>query len=99
MRKFLSDEAKIVNDTEDKYMFELKSIVIHRGGAHGGHYFSYIKDDLNEGNWYLEKDIKVEETPDEIKRKGYIPEDHMSEQQLKELEEEKMGKQGKKSNK
>jgi ubiquitin C-terminal hydrolase len=58
--KYLSDEAILVNDSEDKYIYELKSIVIHRGGAFGGHYFSYIKDDLKEGNWYLEKKIQME---------------------------------------
>lgn len=99
MRKYLSDEAKLANDTEDKYMFELKSIVIHRGGAFGGHYYAYIKDDLNEGNWFLEKNIEVEETPIEIKRKKYNPEDHMSEQQLKELEEKNEEKNKNKNNK
>ena len=39
----------------DELMYELKSIVIHRGGAYGGHYFAYIKDDLNEGNWHLDE--------------------------------------------
>ena len=36
-------------------IYELKSIVIHRGGAYGGHYFAYIKDDIGEGNWHLEE--------------------------------------------
>lgn len=88
VRKFLSDEAKIVNDSEDKYIYELKSIVIHRGGAYGGHYYAYIRDDLGEGNWYLDRDIEKQDAPTEIKRKKYDPKDHMSEQQLKDFEEE-----------
>ena len=43
MQKYLSSEAKLSNQCAD---YELKSIVIHRGGAYGGHYFAYIKDDL-----------------------------------------------------
>ena len=71
MRKYLSTEAKLNNPNEDTYMYELKSIVIHRGGAHGGHYFAFIKDDLKEGNWYLEKEVAHEEAPTEIKRKKF----------------------------
>eukprot|EP00826_Nyctotherus_ovalis_P048897 TRINITY_DN581_c0_g1_i1.p1 TRINITY_DN581_c0_g1~~TRINITY_DN581_c0_g1_i1.p1 ORF type:complete len:525 (-),score=189.01 TRINITY_DN581_c0_g1_i1:1265-2839(-) len=36
---------------EDEY--ELKAVVIHRGGAYGGHYHAYIRDELKEGNWKL----------------------------------------------
>jgi ubiquitin C-terminal hydrolase len=39
----------------EELMYELKSIIIHRGGAYGGHYFAYIKDDLKEGNWHLDE--------------------------------------------
>lgn len=39
----------------DEAIYELKSIVIHSGGAKGGHYWAYIKDDLKEGNWFLDK--------------------------------------------
>lgn len=70
-------------------MYELKSIVIHRGGAYGGHYLAYIKDDLNEGNWYLDKNYDFEDEPETIKAKKFDPKDHMSELQLKELEDEK----------
>lgn len=55
MSKFMSADAmSMTNDPED-FKYELKSIVIHRGGAYGGHYYAYIKDDLGEGNWHLEK--------------------------------------------
>lgn len=95
MRRHLSDEAKTLYPNEDDYMYELKSIIIHRGGAHGGHYLAYIKDDTKEGNWYLERGVEVDNNPNEIKRKKFDPKDHMSEQQLKELEEEEKQKQKK----
>ena len=44
-------------------MYELKSVVIHRGGAYGGHYYSLIKDDLKEGNWDLEEIETFETEP------------------------------------
>ncbi len=31
--------------------YELYSVVIHRGAAHGGHYHSYIRDLRGEGVW------------------------------------------------
>lgn len=45
MSKYMNEEAKstLLND---ELIYELKSIVIHRGGAHGGHYYAFIKDDL-----------------------------------------------------
>ena len=45
MSKYMSNEAKQSLSPEE-FKYELKSIVIHRGGAHGGHYYAYIKDDL-----------------------------------------------------
>lgn len=36
---------------EDEY--ELKAVIIHRGGAYGGHYHAYIRDELKEGVWKL----------------------------------------------
>ena len=44
-------------------MYELKSVVIHRGGAYGGHYYALIKDDLKEGNWDLEEIETFEAEP------------------------------------
>ena len=31
--------------------YELFSVVIHRGSAHGGHYHAYIRDVDNLGTW------------------------------------------------
>jgi ubiquitin carboxyl-terminal hydrolase 40 len=38
-----------VSDTNTEY--ELYGIVIHRGSAHGGHYFAYVRDVLGESSW------------------------------------------------
>ena len=50
----------------DQTMYELKSIVIHRGGPYGGHYHAYIKDDLSEGNWDLELPANFAKEPTEV---------------------------------
>ena len=36
---------------EDCYEYELQTVLIHQGSAHGGHYHTYIRDVLNEGDW------------------------------------------------
>ena len=43
------DPDSVISPEDTKY--ELKSIVIHRGGPYGGHYHAYIKDDLTLGVW------------------------------------------------
>ena len=39
-----------VTEGED-FTYELFSVVIHSGGAHGGHYHAYIRDIDGLGNW------------------------------------------------
>lgn len=65
----------------DETKYELKSIIIHRGGAYGGHYWAYIKDDLQEGDWYLQLNDYYEDKPTEIKRKKFDATDYMTDQQ------------------
>ncbi|XP_064614511.1 ubiquitin carboxyl-terminal hydrolase 40-like [Liolophura sinensis] len=47
------DMSPFMEQTEsvDSELFELFSVVIHRGGAHGGHYHAYIRDIHALGNW------------------------------------------------
>ena len=88
MSMYLTEELKGKigpNDTQ----YELKSIVIHRGGAYGGHYWSYIKDDLQEGNWHLQKVTEYDDEPTEIKRKKFDQTEFMTDEQKKELADEK----------
>ncbi|NXF84160.1 UBP40 hydrolase, partial [Sclerurus mexicanus] len=38
---------------ESEYMYELFSVIIHKGGCYGGHYHVYIRDVDELGNWQL----------------------------------------------
>eukprot|EP00831_Metopus_contortus_P020455 TRINITY_DN19002_c0_g1_i2.p1 TRINITY_DN19002_c0_g1~~TRINITY_DN19002_c0_g1_i2.p1 ORF type:complete len:365 (-),score=85.71 TRINITY_DN19002_c0_g1_i2:117-1211(-) len=44
-------------------LYELKAIIIHRGGAYGGHYHAYIRDEMEEGIWNLKVPEKYSESP------------------------------------
>uniref|UniRef100_A0A8C6DTI5 Ubiquitin carboxyl-terminal hydrolase 40 n=1 Tax=Moschus moschiferus TaxID=68415 RepID=A0A8C6DTI5_MOSMO len=39
-----------------EYMYDLFSIIIHKGGCYGGHYHVYIKDVDHLGNWQFQED-------------------------------------------
>uniref|UniRef100_A0A8B9TVS8 Ubiquitin carboxyl-terminal hydrolase 40 n=1 Tax=Anas platyrhynchos TaxID=8839 RepID=A0A8B9TVS8_ANAPL len=39
---------------DSEYMYELFSVIIHKGGCYGGHYHVYIKDVDELGNWQLQ---------------------------------------------
>jgi ubiquitin C-terminal hydrolase len=57
LKDYIDTESYIPEDNgsiEEDCQYELKSIVIHRGGPYGGHYHAYIKDDYKQGNFYLE---------------------------------------------
>ena len=56
------EASKQVLDS-DLTVYELKSIVIHRGGPYGGHYHAFIRDDLGEGKWDLELPEKFDDKP------------------------------------
>jgi ubiquitin C-terminal hydrolase len=45
LNPFLDEEA-FQTAKPDEAKYELKAIIIHRGGPYGGHYYAYIKDDL-----------------------------------------------------
>ncbi|XP_056676110.1 ubiquitin carboxyl-terminal hydrolase 40 isoform X1 [Monodelphis domestica] len=47
-------EQSELDDSE--YVYDLFSVIIHKGGCYGGHYHVYIKDVDQLGNWYLEED-------------------------------------------
>lgn len=68
-------------------IYELKSVIIHRGGAYGGHYHAYIQDELGEGVWHLEMPAEFKKEPEVVTKKAFNPKDHMTEEQLKKLEE------------
>ena len=66
MAEYLDSEAQ--EDLESS-TYELKSIVIHRGGAYGGHYHAYIQDELKEGEWYLEMPEQFKKEPVPVLKK------------------------------
>lgn len=34
-------------------IYQLSSVIMHSGSAYSGHYFAYIRDNSNEGDWHL----------------------------------------------
>ena len=47
--------------TEDgRFVYELYSVMVHSGSAHGGHYYAYIKD-FETGKWHEFNDSRVSE--------------------------------------
>ncbi|KFO64468.1 Ubiquitin carboxyl-terminal hydrolase 40 [Corvus brachyrhynchos] len=41
---------------DSEYMYELFSVIIHKGGCYGGHYHVYIRDVDQLGNWQLQEE-------------------------------------------
>lgn len=87
------DEQSIIDNgsfSPDSTIYELKSIIIHRGSAHGGHYHAYIQDELKEGNWHLTMPEQFIAQPKPIeKKKEYDPKDFMTTEQIREMEIDK----------
>jgi ubiquitin carboxyl-terminal hydrolase 40 len=52
MRPFLTEDIKNTLGLEET-QYELYAVIVHRGTPYAGHYFSYIRDLTNEGNWNL----------------------------------------------
>lgn len=50
----------------DKNIYELKAVIVHRGTAHGGHYFTYVRDEMGEGDWNLKEPEKYDQEPEEV---------------------------------
>ena len=59
-RKNSSVEAEKVQELlkEGEHVYQLYSIMIHTGGAFGGHYYAYIKS-FEDGKWYNFNDTTV----------------------------------------
>jgi hypothetical protein len=58
----LSDLSLQPAQPDEYYRYMLRGVVIHSGGAHGGHYYSYIQErtaDGSEGNWFEFNDTHV----------------------------------------
>uniref|UniRef100_A0A663M7U9 Ubiquitin carboxyl-terminal hydrolase 40 n=1 Tax=Athene cunicularia TaxID=194338 RepID=A0A663M7U9_ATHCN len=46
---------------DSEYMYELFSVIIHKGGCYGGHYHVYIRDVDELGNWQLKDELIEDE--------------------------------------
>ena len=77
---FLENGA-LMNPEDTAY--ELFAIVVHRGGAHGGHYYANIRDCLNEGDWDQHMKIYLE---NRLKEKARQEEKEKEKQLIKEIQ-------------
>jgi ubiquitin carboxyl-terminal hydrolase 47 len=50
--------------TQGEFVYELYAVLVHTGGAFGGHYFAYIKN-ISDGLWYNFNDSHVTPLTDE----------------------------------
>jgi len=44
---------------EGLFVYELYAVMVHSGGAYGGHYYAYIKDSGPGGKWHNFNDTQV----------------------------------------
>ena len=49
---------------QGEYVYQLFSVLVHSGGAAGGHYYAYIKS-LDDNNWWHFNDTNVTQLPSE----------------------------------
>ena len=72
MRNYVDQDLDAASSQQiqdpDLCIYELKSIVIHRGGPYGGHYHAFIRDDLEDGNWDIEVPDQYQAEPTEVKK-------------------------------
>lgn len=59
MKKWLSKDAEEQYIEEGSYTYRLVGVVVHRGGADAGHYYSFIQDRIT-GVWNKFDDKSVE---------------------------------------
>ncbi|KAL9646991.1 hypothetical protein ABK040_013847 [Willaertia magna] len=56
-------------ETDDATTYELISVIIHSGSAYAGHYYCFVHDFLNEGNFELDDEITTTENNKKKKNK------------------------------
>jgi len=59
-----SNRPSSSNPDQKRHQYELFSVMIHSGGAEGGHYFAFVKS-FQSGKWYKFNDASVAEISDE----------------------------------
>jgi len=80
------DEELTAKILYNESKFELKSIIIHAGGAHGGHYHCYTRDDLHEGNWNIELPEQLDADP-KPKEKKQTEQEKIEEKKVEDAKE------------
>ncbi|NXU51782.1 UBP40 hydrolase, partial [Turnix velox] len=77
---------------DSEYMYELFSVIIHKGGCYGGHYHVYIRDVDELGNWQLQEEedrlmekkaLRVTENANEIENALEVLKGILSEEECK----------------
>nr|XP_014429374.1 ubiquitin carboxyl-terminal hydrolase 40 isoform X1 [Pelodiscus sinensis] len=86
---------------DSEYIYELFSVIIHKGGCYGGHYHVYIKDVDALGNWQLkeeesklmskEKDQKETENVKEMENPLTVLKEILSEEESKQIPVDQLG--------
>jgi ubiquitin C-terminal hydrolase len=61
---FASEPTKGNESASSRNQYELFSVMIHSGGAEGGHYYAFVKD-FSTGKWFKFNDASVSEISDE----------------------------------
>lgn len=61
----VEESAKVATYvTRGSDVYELFSVLVHQGGAYGGHYYAFIKS-FEDGKWYKYNDADVKECSEE----------------------------------
>ncbi|NWR50197.1 UBP40 hydrolase, partial [Regulus satrapa] len=85
---------------DSEYMYELFSVIIHKGGCYGGHYHVYIRDVDELGNWQLqeeedglikEKALRDTENGKEAENPMAVLEGILSEEEAKQIPVDQLG--------
>jgi len=83
-------------ENEDDKIYELAGVLIHRGDPYGGHYHTYIRDQLSEADWEqrlneikAEKDQRKKEKEKEAKEAAEKTEGEAANKKEAEVNEEK----------
>ncbi|KAF2981283.1 hypothetical protein EK904_014720, partial [Melospiza melodia maxima] len=85
---------------DSEYMYELFSVIIHKGGCYGGHYHVYIRDVDELGNWQLqeeedglieEKTLRDPENAKETENPLAVLKGILSEEEVKQIPVDQLG--------
>uniref|UniRef100_A0A8B9TVR6 Ubiquitin carboxyl-terminal hydrolase n=1 Tax=Anas platyrhynchos TaxID=8839 RepID=A0A8B9TVR6_ANAPL len=81
---------------DSEYMYELFSVIIHKGGCYGGHYHVYIKDVDELGNWQLQvsakdKALRENENAKEAENPLAVLKGILSEEESKQIPVDQLG--------